>query len=1071
MSSVPKQKLVIRVQVPPDRNYAFSVEVMQSLSASMETICKKINPPHPFTKYTLCFQDSGKTIAIDVERPFGEQVKEPMPEFQLQLLPQYMAEEVILSMQTSDAKILKDCMFKLKNMFNDEHFTEAFIEQDGISMLISVVVDVKGSTQAYGLQALRSIMVYESALSKFTDTRELTEKLLPLLESKTTSVTRQALELLIVICDNCGFKLIHDAIKCTARYAGLEPYESFISLLGSGDLDTKVNCLTLMNALLHRAPNRQKATKLQRRWEKLGLLGRLRQNNDIKANEYLAQLALFKDNTNIDLSEEAAVKESVAAEALANISPFLSEYEAQQPRVLLLREELHRMHSTFYEAVSHGGYLNVFGPAQRYDKTTNILSQEPLDHPVDLSILDQLLNWDPSQLADPDSVSPRIIFTCTPLSQKYEPTIDHSLAPIDEAIPEVPFTALKDSVSKASRDALDASSGASSFSRPSTQDKEVQAPDSETSGAFPSPPAHSPPKLQVSPPSVSITVEPPSETPEGPSSASKTQDGERNDSLSAMTTLGVRKPHRTNSIGRQGLGARMSVAQSRDAPSLTGVVFQGLLTRADAALEPPAGPTTNARLSARLSVMHVPTAVPGPPPPPPLPIGISAAPGAPPPPPPPMGVPSMTAPKPTKNVVKPNTTMKPLHWKRILNHPATAQRADAVPTLWESIKEPEVDVAALENLFKMKAAEAMITNAKAAANKPTDVRRVLDPKRGYTIGIRMARLPTIEVILEGLANLDENKLTVEDLQGLLSCAPTPEEMEMITAAQGEELPLDKPEQFLIQINKIQRLEDRIKCWMTKRTFRETIDAVGRPLVILQRACKETKNSQALRIFLGVVLSCGNYMNGGNTARGQADGFHLSNLSLLSTVKDSTNSSNLLQFIVNQVKERYPEGMKLPEELSLAKEASTVSLSTITNDLQKVIKDLNVTRALAEGVISNVPKSDPFVLQIPRFLAEADKQLSNIQKQLSDTTQSFQDMLLFFGISRQQLSQESSDEYFLNLSNFVVSFKQFTPTEEKPKPKIIGRKIGGVQRDGEDPMAAVVQSIRLNIAQRATKNYD
>ncbi len=31
-----------------------------------------------------------------------------------------------------------------------------------------------------------------------------------------------------------------------------------------------------MNTLLHRAPNRQKATKLQHRWEKLGLLSRLR---------------------------------------------------------------------------------------------------------------------------------------------------------------------------------------------------------------------------------------------------------------------------------------------------------------------------------------------------------------------------------------------------------------------------------------------------------------------------------------------------------------------------------------------------------------------------------------------------------------------------------------------------------------------------------------------------------------------------------------------------------------------------------------------------------------------------
>lgn len=58
-----------------------------------------------------------------------------------------------------------------------------------------------------------------------------------------------------------------------------------------------------------------------------------------------------------------------------------------------------------------------------------------------------------------------------------------------------------------------------------------------------------------------------------------------------------------------------------------------------------------------------------------------------------------------------------------------------------------------------------------------------------------------------------------------------------------------------------------------------------------QTCKEVPN------ILGLVLAFGNYMNGGNIARGQADGFELDILPKLKDVKCKDNSTNLLHYLV------------------------------------------------------------------------------------------------------------------------------------------------------------------------------
>ena len=56
-------------------------------------------------------------------------------------------------------------------------------------------------------------------------------------------------------------------------------------------------------------------------------------------------------------------------------------------------------------------------------------------------------------------------------------------------------------------------------------------------------------------------------------------------------------------------------------------------------------------------------------------------------------------------------------------------------------------------------------------------------------------------------------------------------------------------------------------------------------------------TKSLKTVLAIILTLGNYMNGGNRTRGQADGFGLEILAKLRDVKSKDSSVTLLHFIV------------------------------------------------------------------------------------------------------------------------------------------------------------------------------
>jgi formin 2 len=182
---------------------------------------------------------------------------------------------------------------------------------------------------------------------------------------------------------------------------------------------------------------------------------------------------------------------------------------------------------------------------------------------------------------------------------------------------------------------------------------------------------------------------------------------------------------------------------------------------------------------------------------------------------------------------------------------------------------------------------------------------------------------------------------------LPSQKPTENEIAQITAHESmyPDIPLDQPELFLKRLSGIKHFSERIACLMLQSEFQDAISSVSYKLNNVRTTCDFLIKSESLKKVLAIILTLGNYMNGGNMMRGQADGFGLEILSKLKDVKSNTPGVTLLHYVVNaklsQEKEHnFEEPLPLPvPEPADVEAASTIKFDDIAKELDRLDKEL------------------------------------------------------------------------------------------------------------------------------------
>ncbi|XP_045917877.1 formin-1-like isoform X3 [Micropterus dolomieu] len=467
---------------------------------------------------------------------------------------------------------------------------------------------------------------------------------------------------------------------------------------------------------------------------------------------------------------------------------------------------------------------------------------------------------------------------------------------------------------------------------------------------------------------------------------------------------------------------------------------------------------------------------PPPPPPPPPPPGLPGAgppppppppPGCGPPPPPPMGGFSQKVDKaPRKPAIEPACPMKPLYWTRIQIQDNNNN------TLWGSLEEPNlVNANEFEDLFSkatLQPKKKPLSDTYEKKAKTKKIIKLLDGKRSQAVGILISSLHLeMKDIQQAVLTVDNSVVDLETIEALYENRATSDEMDKIkrhyeNSKEDEVKLLDKPEQFLYELSQIPDFEGRAHCIIFQSVFLDTISSIRRKVEIILNVCKDLLDCSRLRDIMGLVLAFGNYMNGGNRTRGQADGFGLEILPKLKDVKSRDNRTNLVDYVVlyylrNFDKVKYcqsnPHTLKtsatqrsctcafmfaplfqhagtdksvfpMPEPQDFF-QAAQVKFDDLSKDIRKLKKDLTACEKDVQKVCANSSEEylQPFKVKMEGFISAAQKEHAAEEDRLSAAQKSFQDMVSYFGVKPKSGEKDVTPGYiFMLWYEFCNDFK-------------------------------------------------
>lgn len=234
----------------------------------------------------------------------------------------------------------------------------------------------------------------------------------------------------------------------------------------------------------------------------------------------------------------------------------------------------------------------------------------------------------------------------------------------------------------------------------------------------------------------------------------------------------------------------------------------------------------------------------------------------------------------------------------------------------------EIEETPLDNIDEF--TELFSRQAMAPVSKPIELKvkraksiKVLDPERSRNVGIIWKSLHvTSNEIEHAIYHIDTSVVSLEALQHIRNMQASEEELQKIKDAAGGDIPLDLPEQFLLDTSLISMASERISCIVFQAEFEESVTQLVRKIETVSQLSQQLIESEDLKLVFSIILTLGNYMNGGNRQRGQADGFNLDILGKLKDVKSKESHTTLLHFIVRTyIAHRRKEGVH-PLEIQL-----------------------------------------------------------------------------------------------------------------------------------------------------------
>ncbi|EIW76318.1 hypothetical protein CONPUDRAFT_139713 [Coniophora puteana RWD-64-598 SS2] len=427
----------------------------------------------------------------------------------------------------------------------------------------------------------------------------------------------------------------------------------------------------------------------------------------------------------------------------------------------------------------------------------------------------------------------------------------------------------------------------------------------------------------------------------------------------------------------------------------------------------------------------------GPPPPPPPMPGAPGLPGMPPPPPPPPVV-GYTAPKP----MRPAKRLKPFFWNKLTPKDLGSHTVwnDAGMGVVDGLGEFAIDD--LETTFSLENTQSDKPAKTEQANKG-GITTLLDITRANNIGIMLNRIKLSSLqIRRALLDLDDNKLSVDDLKYISKQLPTAEEISRIKDY-DDISKLAKADQYFFEIMVIPRLQERLDCMIYRRKLELDIEEVRPDLKYLRDASKELRASERFKRTLKAVLAIGNALNM-STFRGGAHGFKLEALLKMKetkTAKGGKECPTLLHYVARVLIRTDPSLMLFIEEMPSVEPAARISTQTLSQSVQTMVASLAKVKEEVHLLkqLRHPSSGDQFVAIMQPFVERQSTSIDALKKMMDAVEGDLRSLLAYYGESGDPSDGIKPEDFFGIVCSFSTTLQKAAlevhEAEQKTKSKV------------------------------------
>uniref|UniRef100_A0A158R5L8 FH2 domain-containing protein n=1 Tax=Syphacia muris TaxID=451379 RepID=A0A158R5L8_9BILA len=885
---------------------------------------------------------------------------------------------VIERLQNSSGRDQRRALFSLKQIFQDDKdLVHEFVQNGGLDCMIRLGRSADQNHQNYILRALGQVMLYVDGMNGIISHVEVIQWLYELLDSPYRLVVKTALKLLLVFIEYTDHNalLLMTAVTNVDKAANRQDWYALMKVLkekDASDVEMLTYGMTVINKTLNGVADQDTYYDIVDALETQGLEAAMKEMVALNHKELVDQCKLYekvlKQEDEADSNEESNI---VKMRNRSNLqSNRIDNYQNDRREQMRKRHEEHLQNQNFQKNRTFNSAIEKF--------ETSSANEE----------VDSAKIIPPWRRKASDNV---------PLPQDFNST-SKPLRP-----PNISEQSTTAAYNVEHRPAAQSNANDGENNENVEPEKPVRAPPP----AFPSLFSPMEKKSMDIPETKPATKE--AESPK-PSPAADDDEGECPNNFAAQLRRRVAK-HQQSAVPFEPKLSEAETQWKKAAESFKSkpLIINDLDFSEFHKDEFEQDPLVMARLAVIAQEKGLlPGNSSGPPkPPPPFP---GAGPPAPPPlpgaggvPPPLPGVGGAPPPPPLLNPQASNrdvssaapakTSTLKLHWKPAQAEPPPVPVLKNKGTFWHKLDLPPIDTRKLAQLFEQKTKTAA-PQKQTNEHKP-QVLQVLSLKRSQAINIGLTKLPPISVIPAAIMKFDSMVLNKEGIEKILSTMmPSPSEIELIEIKQAEnpEMQLGQAEQFLLKLNQIPCLLERLRLWSFTLDYKNAEKDIAEPLMDLQLAMKEIEESKTFKTAMGMLLTIGNTLNGT-----EIKGFQLDYLTKASEVKDPVYKHTLTYHLAEYMIEQFPEGTDLYSEFGAVARTARVDYDELDKNLKKLEQDCKASWDYLSKISKN-DSSSSMKQKINEYLVDVAQRIHQLKTIYRLALNRWHAFLLFFGYS-------------------------------------------------------------------------